>query len=197
MKNYIKLFSIAAIAILGIQAMPNGNAKMIIDTKKSNVMWTGNAITHSHNGTIDIKEGSLLLSKEKINGGSFTIDMKSMKCTDIKDEEKNGKLLGHLKSDDFFNVEKFPTAKLVIKKIGAVNNGVQTITADLTIKDKTNSITFPATIKAEGKTMKITTKFNVDRSKFDVKYGSDSFFDNLGDKAIKNDIEFDIELVTK
>ena len=191
MKNTIKLGLLVLVAIIGIQAMPNGNTKKIIDPSKSLIKWEGKKVVYGHNGTVSIKEGSLLISKGKINGGSFVIDMTSLKCTDIEDQAKNANLIGHLKDADFFDVAKYPTSKLVIKKIGELKDGVQTITADLTIKDKTNPITFSTSVKTVGGKVMAGAKFSIDR------YGSDSFFDNLGDKAIKNEINFEVSLVSK
>ena len=111
MKNRIKISLIALIAIFGIYAMPNGNTKKTIDTAKSLVKWEGKKVVYGHNGTVSIKEGSLLISKGKINGGSFVIDMTSLKCTDIEDQAKNANLIGHLKDADFFDVAKYPTSK--------------------------------------------------------------------------------------
>ena len=196
MKDSIKISLIALIAIFGIYAMPNGNTKKTIDTAKSLVKWEGKKVVYGHNGTVSIKEGSLLISKGKINGGSFVIDMTSLKCTDIEDQAKNANLIGHLKDADFFDVAKYPTSKLVIKKIGELKDGVQTITADLTIKDKTNPITFSTAVKTVGGKVMAGAKFSIDRTKYDIRYGSDSFFDNLGDKAIKNEINFEVSLVS-
>jgi len=197
MKNTIKLGLLVLVAIIGIQAMPNGNTKKIIDPSKSLIKWEGKKVVYGHNGTVSIKEGSLLISKGKINGGSFVIDMTSLKCTDIEDQAKNANLIGHLKDADFFDVAKYPTSKLVIKKIGELKDGVQTITADLTIKDKTNPITFSTSVKTVGGKVMAGAKFSIDRTKYDIRYGSDSFFDNLGDKAIKNEINFEVSLVSK
>ncbi len=196
MKNTIKLGLLVLVAIIGIQAMPNGNTKKIIDPSKSLIKWEGKKVVYGHNGTVSIKEGSLLISKGKINGGSFVIDMTSLKCTDIEDQAKNANLIGHLKDADFFDVAKYPTSKLVIKKIGELKDGVQTITADLTIKDKTNPITFSTAVKTVGGKVMAGAKFSIDRTKYDIRYGSDSFFDNLGDKAIKNEINFEVSLVS-
>ena len=196
MKNTIKLGLLVLVAIIGIQAMPNGNTKKIIDPSKCLIKWEGKKVVYGHNGTVSIKEGSLLISKGKINGGSFVIDMTSLKCTDIEDQAKNANLIGHLKDADFFDVAKYPTSKLVIKKIGELKDGVQTITADLTIKDKTNPITFSTSVKTVGGKVMAGAKFSIDRTKYDIRYGSDSFFDNLGDKAIKNEINFEVSLVS-
>ncbi len=117
--------------------------------------------------------------------------MTTITCTDIEDGEYNQKLVGHLKSDDFFGVEKFPTAEFVVKKSTKFKNGKASITGDITIKGKTESLTFE--VDNDGSNYK--AKIDIDRSKFDVRYGSNSFFDNLGDKVIDDIFTLNIQLV--
>ena len=121
--------------------------------------------------------------------------MTSIVCKDLKDAEYNGKLVGHLKNDDFFATDKFPKANFVLKS--AKSTGVDTydISGDLTIKGITKPVTFPATVKVTGKALTAVAKITVDRTLYDIKYGSGSFFDNLGDKAINNDFTLDVNMV--
>lgn len=181
--------------VLALIILLSGNImfaqKVEIDTKKSSVKWLGEKIGGQHEGNIQIKSGNIELVKDQIVGGNFVIDMTSITNTDLEDEGYNQKLVGHLKSDDFFGVEKYPTASFVIKKSTKFSNGKASLTGDITIKDKTESITFE--VGKEGK--EFTAKVEIDRSKFDVRYGSDSFFDNLGDKAIDDIFILDIKLV--
>ena len=151
-----------------------------VNTEKSSINWLGKKIGGQHEGIIKIKSGTLELKNDQIVSGNFTVDMTSITNTDIKNEVYNKKLVGHLKSDDFFGVEKFPTASLNITKATKFSNGKTSVTGELTIKGKTESITFDL-IKSENS---YTSKIEIDRSKYDVKYGSTSFFDSLGDKAI-------------
>lgn len=164
-----------------------------IDNKASKVNWVGSKITgSSHTGTVNIMEGGLQIANGAISGGKFTIDMSTITVTDL-DGGMKGKLESHLKNDDFFSVEKFKTANLAI--ISATDDKIK---GNLTIKGITNEVEFPyeLTLTADG-SLKATANIEVDRTKFDVRYGSDSFFDNLGDKAIDNTIKFDVELVGK
>ncbi len=168
-----------------------------VNVEESNVTWVGKKITYDHNGTIKISDGSLDISGNKLVGGSFTIDMNSIVNLDLEDSEKNAKLIGHLKSADFFNVSEFPTASMAItsakmKKAEGSNYEVQ---GDLTIKGITKPVTFPAMVVIDGDivTAKATVVF--DRSEYDVRYGSGSFFDDLGDNVIYDDIELGVELV--
>ena len=121
----------------------------------------GKKVTGQHNGTVNFKDGALVFKGNKLVGGTFTVDMTSLTATDLSGEYQ-GKLNGHLKADDFFGTDKFPTATLVFKKIGAKSANVYTATADLTIKGITQPVTFDMTVN--GNTA--TTTFNVDRTKY-------------------------------
>lgn len=167
-----------------------------VDVNKSKVEWTGKKLTGSHNGTINIKDGSLEVDNGKLTGGKVVMDMSSIKDVDLTDAESNAKLTGHLKSDDFFGVATYPTSTLEITKVeGASPN--YTITGNLTIKGKTNPVTFKATSSKEGQSLVYNGDMTIDRSKFDVRYGSKSFFNDIGDKAINDDFTLDFYLVTQ
>ena len=164
--------------------------KVTVNTEKSSIEWLGKKIGGQHVGTIQLKSGYIELKDDKIVAGNFVIDMASIKNTDLEDEGYNQKLVGHLKSDDFFGVEKYPTAKFVVTKSSKFSNGKATVTGDITIKGKTESITFEVT-KGNNE---YSSKIDIDRSKFDVRYGSNSFFDNLGDKAINDIFTLNVKL---
>jgi hypothetical protein len=162
-------------------------------TEASTIEWKGFKPTGSHHGTIGIESGGLEMSNNKIVGGTFNIDMTSIVVKDIPtDDEKNGKLLGHLKSPDFFDVENHKTAVFTITGIEEVE-GQTLLSGNLAIKNIENNITFPISVtKDENGIVLSSEAFSIDRSKWDVKYGSKSFFDNLGDKFINDDIELKI-----
>ena len=145
----------------------------------------GKAIVNS----ISLKEGVLIFKKGKLAGGKFIMDMTTINTTDLDGGMKN-KLDGHLKSDDFFGTENFPTAGLVFKTIATKDKNNYTVTADLTIKGITNQITFDINVNGSS----ATTKLVINRAKYDIKYGSGSFFDNLGDKTIYDDFDLDVKL---
>lgn len=131
----------------------------------------------------------------KLSGGSFTIDMTTITCLDLEGGMK-GKLEGHLKSDDFFGVENFPTAKFEMTQvISRGKPGDYKITGDLTIKETTKEIKFNATVEEGSDKLVAKTAIEIDRSEFKVRYGSGSFFDGLGDKTIYDEFELEIELV--
>jgi polyisoprenoid-binding protein YceI len=184
-------FLISAFVLLVTSPVIAQSAK--VDVDKSTVKWFATKVTGSHNGTIKIKSGELVLKQNSFVSGNFIIDMNSIVDSDLSDAGYNQKLVGHLKSDDFFAVATYPEAKLVILKSTEFKGNKAIVQANLTIKAKTNQITFDAVKTAQGYQAKIV----VDRSKYDVKYGSNSFFDNLGDKAISDEFTLDVDLVVK
>ena len=165
-----------------------------VDVAKSVVNWTGKKVTGEHHGTIAIKEGNLEINNGNVTGGKIVMDMPSIVDNDLKDEAMNAKLIGHLKSEDFFAVNTFPTSELVITKTENKGNSL-TFTGNLTIKGITNPVTFTATASKDGKDTVYKGTLPVDRSKYNVRYGSKSFFDNLGDKVINDEFTLDFNLV--
>ena len=163
---------------------------MQVNTKKSTIKWHGEKVTGEHMGTIALKSGEFVWKNNKISSGEMLIDMTSITNTDIDDAEYNAKLVGHLKSDDFFGVAKYPTAKIDIKNSTTFKDNKATVKADLTIKGITNPIEFEA--QKEGNWF--MTEIVIDRSKYDVRYGSGSFFDNLGDKTIYDDFTLTVKI---
>ncbi|AUC86076.1 polyisoprenoid-binding protein [Polaribacter sp. ALD11] len=169
-----------------------------VDVASSVITWKGTKPTGAHNGTIMLKEGSLNLNEGKLTGGSFAVNMSTIKVLDIPaDKEGNGKLVGHLSAPDFFDVAAYATSKFVITSVEETE-GKLAVTGNLTIKDVTKSITIPAMLTKEGAitTFKSET-FSIDRADFNVKYGSKKFFDNLKDKFIDDLIEMSFTVNTK
>jgi polyisoprenoid-binding protein YceI len=186
MKN-LKAIAITLLVTLGTLSVSAQSKK--VDAAGSKVEWLGKKVAGQHNGTVNLKDGTLVFKKGKLAGGTFTVDMTSLTSTDLTGEYL-GKLNGHLKSEDFFGTEKFPTATLVFKKIGVKSAGIYTVTGDLTIKGTTKPITFDLATTATT----ATTKLNVDRTKYDIKYGSKTFFESIGDKAIEDNFELTVNL---
>ena len=167
-----------------------------VDNSQSKVTWLGKKVTGEHSGAINIADGKLITNGKSIQGGTFNIDMSSITNTDMQGEYSD-KLVGHLKSDDFFSTEKFPKATLVITKLTPKGKDQYDVKGNLTIKGITKPIEFPATITNGGDKITAKAKIVVDRTKYDIRYGSGSFFDNLGDKAIDNNFELNVNLVAK
>ena len=164
-----------------------GDKNFKIDQSTSSVEWIGKKVTGSHEGTINISGGEIIISEDKIIGGTINIEMSSIKVTDLEDEGMNKKLRGHLMSDDFFGVKNYPTASLKILTVNHKSKNQHTIIGEITIKGKTEKIEIPATIlMEEGKVVAIGEAI-IDRTKFDIKYGSGQFFEDLGDRMIYDD----------
>ncbi|WP_053971556.1 YceI family protein [Mangrovimonas sp. ST2L15] len=166
-----------------------------VDTTASTITWKGFKPTGSHHGAIALESGVLTVKDGLVESGTFKVDMGSLEVNDIPaDDEMNGKLTGHLKSADFFDVEAFPTSEFTVtgseKKDGALM-----LSGNLKMKDATNNITIPVTLNETEDSVTLTSEtFSIDRSKWNVKYGSKSFFDDLGDKFINDDVELKISL---
>lgn len=171
---------------------------MTINSGQSSMTWTGAKIGGSHTGTINISSGDLTISDGQITGGKFTIDMNSIVNTDLP-ADKQGDLVGHLKSPDFFDVGTYPTANFVVTNVTKLTNepgATHLVYGNLTLKDVTKEIGMKANVNISGNSAVVTTpKFAIDRAEFNVKYGSAKFFDNLKDKAINDRIEFVVNLV--
>lgn len=191
-------FGLIAVAVIGAFAFTTpkaSNVNYAIDTKATTAKWVGKKVTGQHEGGISISKGNIVSDGKTVTGGSFEIDMTSITCTDLTDKEWNGKLVGHLKADDFFGVDKHPTAKFEITKATLKSGNDYDVTGKLTIKGITNEITFPAMIKMDAKAFVTIAKIMVNRTKFDIKYGSASFFEGLGDKALSDEFELNINVV--
>lgn len=190
-----KFFVFAAFAVLALtSATVIKPVTYTMDASKSTFKWTGAKVTGTHWGYIKFTGGSITTDGTNVTGGSFNVDMNSMDVQDIPAEKGGSKLLGHLKSDDFFGTEKFPTSTLTIKSATAKGGGQFDVKADLTIKGTTGEVMFPAAISMDGKTLSAKAAFKVDRTKYNIKYGSGSFFENLGDKAISNDFDVEVDI---
>lgn len=175
---------------------PEGLINYVVDQKASTVVWTGSKITGgSHTGTVAIKSGKFSIADGKMSAGSFVLDMTTITNTDLSGGMK-GKLEGHLKSEDFFGVEKFNTAELTISE-GELHGDHMHASGNLTIKGITKPIKLEVHFSEENGVFNASADITVDRTQFGVKYGSDSFFDNLGDKAINNEMSFKVNLTGK
>ncbi len=176
----------------------NAQEKQMADPSATKISWYGDKIIGSfHTGTIGLMDGWLSTEGNVITGGEFRVDMNSIVNTDIKDEKMRDRLVGHLKSDDFFGVEKYPVAKLVITGSSEFTDGKATVRGNLTVKEATHPIEFTALWSKTGEVTTYTATIVFDRSKYDVRFGSGKFFSNLGDNAINDEIKLEVELVVK
>jgi polyisoprenoid-binding protein YceI len=163
--------------------------KDVINVASSSIEWKGEKVVGSHQGLISLQSGELVYDGKQLVGGSFIIDMKSLTCTDLTGEYKS-KLEGHLKSDDFFGVNKFETASLSITKVTKIKSKSHSISADLTIKGITKTINFEAEVDKNN----LSANIKIDRTEFGVRYGSGNFFDGLGDNMIFDEFELIVNL---
>ncbi|TGD56594.1 YceI family protein [Flavobacterium humi] len=168
-----------------------------IVTAKSNIDWTGRKVTGAHNGTINIKEGRFLFTEGQLTGGNVIIDTTSIKILDIADPDTNAQFAGHLASDDFFSIEKFPTAAFETTAAKQNPNGRYLLEGNLTIKGITHPAKLEAEVNSTGGTLTLSGKLTLDRTLYGIKFRSGNFFKDLGDTLIYNDFELDIDITAK
>ena len=160
-----------------------------VNLETSVLNWKGSKPTGDHNGTVSLKSGGILIEDGQLKAGEFVVDMNTIINLDMKGSKGATNLEGHLKSPDFFEVEKYPTSKFVITRV-VDKEGKLEVTGNLSIKDVTKSITIPASVeKVEGVYVFKSDNFNIDRADFNVKYKSKKFFDNLKDKFVNDLVE--------
>lgn len=175
----------------------------LAEVQASQIEWVGTKPTGQHNGTISLSKGFVSVENGKITGGEMIIDMNSIVVLDITDPETNGKLRGHLVSADFFDTGVYPEARFEFTTVsdfeGEQTGDVQfthTVSGNLTMKDATRNVTFPAMIDIQESGIKaVSGTFIIDRSEWNVRYGSRKFFDNLKDNFIHDDISLKIMFV--
>lgn len=170
-------------------------SSFVVDRASSQVKWKGKKVTGEHYGQIRIQSGTVEVNGNAIAAAAVEMDMNSIAVEDLKDDGMNAKLVGHLKSDDFFSVEKFPSSRLVLTGVKALGNNEAELTGNLTIKGITHPVKFGVKTVIEGNTLKSSGVITVNRAKYDIRYGSGSFFTGLGDKMIYDDFTLDFSLV--
>ncbi|NDK57153.1 YceI family protein [Pontibacter fetidus] len=186
-----------------------------IDTAKSKLTWIGAKITGRHNGVFRITSGEIVMAKGKPTGGNIHLDMLAVKSDDKTiDEASNKKLTAHLRSADFFDVERYPTATFIVTSITPydstqrkttihpaapdkelrVKGATHLITGNLTIKDITKSVRFPARVTQQDSVLKAKANFNIDRTKWGLIYRADN---SLGNQTIHPEVNIGIDIEAK
>lgn len=183
------IFTIAFVALSLIVSLQAQAQDQTINIETSTIHWLGKKVTGQHEGNISLKSGVLNMTEERLTGGEFIVDMTSITCTDLEGKSA-GNLVGHLKSDDFFGVDNYPEAKLIFNEIEDKGDGIYGVTGDFTIKGQMHPASFDLKV-SEGSATAVVI---IDRSKYGVRYGSNSFFDNLGNKAIDDNFELTVNL---
>ena len=186
-----KIFLFFALAVIALNFI-SGQGKLTADNEKTTLSWLGERISNQHTGTVKLQSGSLELDDNHIKSGEFVIDM-----TTIKDSESNARLETHLKSDDFFSVEKFPVARLTITGSESFEKGSARVKGDLDIKGVSSPIEFRAAMQKKDDGVWFYANIVVDRTKYNVRYGSGSFFENLGDRTIFDEFKIKVALLVK
>ena len=195
MKKILLSLSLSVLTLFSFATEPHID-NVRVNQENSTVKWIGSKVTSSHEGNVSISKGILSIDHGTLVGGQIAIDMTSISCSDIESEKKNQYLVDHLKDDDFFNTKDFPIAIIKITKAIKVEGNSYKIIADLTIKGITNPIDFIADVNIKGLNFSAKANIKIDRTKWDIRYGSGSFFENLGDKMILDEIAFDIFLLS-
>ncbi len=163
----------------------------VLDTQLSTLTYSAARIVgSSHIGTVGIKEGSVEVQDGQLKNGKFLIDL-----TTITESKDNARYLTHIKSADFFNIEMYPTSSFVMNSLVRLADGSYLITGDLTIKDQTHEIEFPATFEKNGDELGAIAEFTIDRTRWGITYDSGTVFQQIGDRAIKDEITYNLDLV--
>ncbi len=175
------------------------SATLAVDPSRSTLNWTAKKVGGEHSGTVKIASGTLEVKSNRLVGGTFAMDMTTITDTDITNEGMNAKLTNHLKSEDFFSVEKHPKSTFVLTKVAPIAKAQAgqpnyTVTGNLTIKGITHPVTFPAVVKLSGDNAEATAKFDIDRTKWDIKYRA-AIIGTAADKIIDDNFTVDLKIV--
>ena len=188
MKNYMLIFIIGCIFA--------SSDTLWVDKSSSDVQWVGRKVTGEHNGHIEVSGGFIIKNKEELESGEILINMQSITVDDIENPEWNQKLVTHLKDDDFFNSEKYPIAKFLFNKFKG--KGADThVSGEMTIRDKSVPMNFILNVAVETDSSYATGSINIDRTLFDVRYGSGKFFKDLGDRMIMDEFTLNFKVIAR
>lgn len=172
-----------------------------LDTERSIMRWAGRKTLipgYEDTGTIGFSSGAVVVESGAVASGEFVVDMTTIEAVSVSNNTPRERLTGHLKSVDFFDVENHPTARFTITSVAEADGeeATHTVTGDLTVKGITHEVSFPATILQTGEALNAVGSVSVNRADFDVRYGSDTFFDNLGDNVIDDVFTLEFDLYT-
>jgi polyisoprenoid-binding protein YceI len=172
-----------------------------VDTTSSKLEWFAAKQTGKHNGEFSIQDGNLVVNNGQLTGGTFDINIAALAVNDLQGEDK-GKLEGHLKSPDFFQVDKFPEAKFEITKVTEADSSVvptlpgatHLISGNLTLKDSTKNVTFPAKVSLDDSKVSAQADFVIDRTNWGLSYKGPN---NPQDWFIKKEVNLKLDLVAE
>jgi len=185
------VLSLAFAIVFGSALMattPINGEKKEVKTESSKVTWKAYKVTGSHTGSITLKEGALMFEDNVLSGGEFVVDMTTISTEDLEGESKQN-LDGHLNSPDFFDTANHATSALKFTAVKATGKNSYEVAGDLTIKGITKPISFVVSVYGS----KATATLKVDRTNYDVKYGS-TLFGAAADKAIYDEFDLIVDL---
>lgn len=184
---------ILMVFVLGLMCQPVAAAETYsVNTNDSGVVWKASKVTGQHNGRVDLASGEIEFEDGRLTGGEAVIDMTSIAVEDIKDPGNNLKLTNHLKSADFFDVKNHPEARMEVTGVEPAGDGTYTVTADFTIRGITHPVTFSSQAKETEVGAAAEAEITIDRTLYNVRYGSGKFFEDLGDKMIHDDFKLTV-----
>jgi len=189
-KQLLMLTAAIGLAVSSFGQIANGN--YLVDYNKSTIKWKATKVTGSgHEGNVKVSSGIIRISNDgKTLASKMKVDMNSIVCTDISDAGTNANFLNHLKGEDFFNTVKFPEANFEVTKFDG-----KKVYGKITIKGISKEVSFEANMSSANNQLTIKGNLTIDRTQFGIKYGSSSFTDNLGDKAINNDFTLALNII--
>ena len=165
-----------------------------VDNKKSKITWTGEKVTGKHTGNISISKGIISIDHGNIAAASFEVDMNTITNDDIESEKYNKKLVDHLNSADFFDIEKYPVASFKMLKATQTTKA-HIVKGELTIKDKVHPVTATLNLEQNETGLVVRGEMVFDRTKFGIVYKSGNFFESLGDKMIHDEVKLQFEII--
>lgn len=193
--KFIAIISFITLMFMSVIVGTEKEFEAIVNKSESTVSWNAKKVTGEHYGKVQISDAQLDYQNGKILGGSFEMDMTTITVEDITDANSNARLTNHLKSDDFFSVDKFNKSTFKITEAKSSNGKDYQITGNLIIKGISNPVTFPAKVEVQGEKIIATASIVFDRTKFDIKYRSGNYFENLADRLIYDDVSLEVRLV--
>ena len=174
-----------------------GNINFKVTPAQSSIDWTGRKVTGAHNGTINIKDGTLVVNNGKLSAGKFVVDTTSIKIMDVADPATNTQFARHLASDDFFGSDQYPEALFLITSVKPNENDLYNINGDLTIKQITHPVSFKVMLKVSGDTLTASGNMTIDRTVYGMRFRSVNFFKDLGDTLIYNHFDLKVNITAK
>jgi polyisoprenoid-binding protein YceI len=197
MRNIIVILGLlGSLAFVGTAFINDAVVTYKVDLGQSTVAWKAAKVTGTHNGTVKVKSGELVFTDGLLTGGVFAIDMTTIDCNDLQGEWKD-KLVGHLKSADFFDVQNYPVSTFTITRVIPQGTGRYKVEGSIEIKKFKKDARFVATVTESEGVVKANTTIQLDHTDYEIKYGSNTFFGNLGDKTIYDEFDMSISLVAK